>query len=78
MLEAGETAQVVKVTRAAPSFSGREFVLLYAVLIDTAENAVEAVRGVVENGDAVEPTGGALSAETIKRLGLCYGQTRLL
>ncbi len=45
---------------------------------DTVENAVEAVRGVVGDGDAVEPVGGALSAETITRLGLLYGQTLLL
>jgi hypothetical protein len=78
MLEAGETAHVVKVTRADPSFPGGEFVMLYAVLTDTAQSAVEAVRGVVGTGEAVEPTGGALSAETVKRLGLCYGQTLLL
>ena len=78
MLEAGQTAYVVKVTRADPSPGGDEAILLYAVLTDTAESAVEAVRGAVGPGDAVEPTGATLSAETIKKLGLLYGRQTLL
>ena len=78
MPAAARTAYAVKVTRADPSLTGGEFVLLYAVLTDTVEGAVEAVRGVVGRGDTVKPVGGALSAETITRLGLLYGQTLLL
>ena len=78
MLEAGQTAYVIKVTQTDPSPAGGEACLLYAVLTDAAESAVEAVRGVVGAGDAVEPAGATLSAETIKRLGLLYGQTLLL
>ena len=78
MPAAVQTAYVIKVTRADPSLTGGEFVLLYAVLTDTAENAVEAVRGAVGMSDRVEPVGGTLSAETITRLGLLYGQTLLL
>ena len=78
MPAAARTAYVVKVTRADPSLPDGEFFLLYAVLADTAENAVEAVRGAVGVGDTVEPVGGALSAETIARLGLLPGQTLLL
>ena len=74
-MPAGQTAYVVKVTRADPSLPGGEFPMLYAVLTETAEDAVEAVRGAVSDGDAVEPVGGAPSAETITRLGLLYGQT---
>ncbi len=65
MPAAAQTAYVVKVTRADPSLTGGEFVLLYAALTDTVEGVVERV-------------GGALSAETITRLGLLYGQTLLL
>ena len=75
MPAAAQTAYVVKVTRADPSPSSREISMLYAVLTDTPENAVEAVRGVVGKSDTVEPVGAALSAETISRLGLLYGQT---
>ena len=78
MPDAGKTAYVVKVTRTDPSFVGGEHFMLYAVLTDTAQRAAEAVRGVVGSGDAVEPVGGTLSAETIKRLGLHHGQTLLL
>ena len=78
MPAAAQTAYVVKVTRADPSLSSGEFSMLYAVLTDTVENAVEAVRSVVGKSDTVEPVGGALSAETIARLGLLYGQTLLL
>ena len=78
MSDAGRTAHVVKVTRADPSLPGGEFSVLYAVLTDTAEEAIEAVRGAVGKGDRVEPVGAALSAETITRLGLLYGQTLLL
>ena len=75
MPEAGQTAYVIKVTRADPSPASGEFSMLYAVLTDTAQEAVEAIRRVVGSGDAVEPVGGALSAETVSRLDLRYGQT---
>ena len=52
--------------------------MLYAVLAETVEDAVEAVRRVVGSSDVVEPSGRALSAETITRLGLLHGQTLLL
>ena len=78
MPAAAQTAYVVKVTRADPSSPGGEASMLYAVLTETAEDAAEAVRRVVGSGDVVEPVGGALSAETITRLGLLYGQTLLL
>ena len=78
MPETGQTAYVIKVTRTDPSLASGEFFMLYAVLTDTVQDAVEAVRSAVGSGDAVEPVGGALSAETISRLGLVYGQTMLL
>ena len=78
MPAAAQTAYVVKVTRADPSSPGGEFSMLYAVLTETVEDAVEAVRRVVGRGDVAEPVGGALSAETVTRLGLLYGQTLLL
>jgi hypothetical protein len=73
----GQTAYVIKVTEPTVLASG-EFFMLYAVLTDTVQDAVEAVRSAVGSGDPVEPVGGALSAETISRLGLLYGQTLLL
>jgi len=78
MPDAGQTAYVVKVTRTDLSLAGGEFSMLYAVLTDAAESAVEAVCGVAGPGDVVEPVGGTLSAETVIRLGLLYGQTLLL
>jgi hypothetical protein len=78
MLEAGQTAYVVKVTRTDSSPDGDEAILLYAVLTDTAESAVAAGRRAVGAGDGIEPVGATLSAETIKKLGLLYGQTLLL
>ncbi len=75
MPAAAQTAYVVKVTRADPSLPSGGFSMLYAALTETVEDAVEAVRGAVGESDAVEPVGGALSAETITRLGLLYGQT---
>jgi len=47
---------------------------LYAVLMDTPEQAVEAVRRIVAPGCEVEFTGSKLLPETVRKLGLKPGQ----
>jgi hypothetical protein len=78
MTESTQCAHVVRVTRADPCSTSDSLILLYAVLTDTPNDAVEAVRRIVADNVQVEPVGDVVLPVTAAALGLLPGQPRLL
>jgi hypothetical protein len=78
MTESTQCAHVIRVTRANPCSTSDSLILLYAVLTDTADDAVEAVRKIVADNVHIEPVGDVVLPVTAAALGLLPGQPRLL
>jgi hypothetical protein len=78
MTESTQCAHVIRVTRADTCSASGSFILLYAVLTDTADDAVNAVRKIVADNVKVEPVGDVVLPDTAAALGLLLGQPRLL
>ncbi|MBV8567700.1 MAG: hypothetical protein JO163_13850 [Methylobacteriaceae bacterium] len=64
--------------RIDPSVAGGRFSLFYAVLTDTAENALVIVQDSIPPDDDSEVTEGTLSSATVKAIGLRPGFAHLL
>jgi hypothetical protein len=79
MQDPNQRAYVARVTRpnATGAVPGRA-TLFYAVLADTKEGALAAIREAVQPGDYVKMTDGKLSSETARALEMQPGQAKAM
>jgi hypothetical protein len=78
MKDPNQRAFVARVTRPDTSGVAGRTTLFYAVLADTRELALAAIREAAQPGDYVEMNQGKLSPETARALDLQPGQPRVM